>query len=555
MEEVKECDGDAKKEGLAFSISSVSDDSCDNAVRTLVSVQSTVVDKILAFAVQKFNSKNWKKIAEYVPDRTDVQCLHRWQKVLNPDLVKGPWTKEEDDLIVELVGKQGNKKWSEIAKSLPGRIGKQCRERWHNHLNPDINKSAWTKEEELALIKAHEIYGNKWAEIAKFLHGRTENSIKNHWNCSVKKRVDLYLARGSGLYNYQRKAASGNFEAANQSLGMTFSLDHKMDFKSSVDTCNLDLALGNANIKGNHLQPFTGGNCRFLREEDNDLMKPPFGTLFDKKEATACALNGEQWKCSANNAKMPGDSHHITTNQSFPDHFPTTWNIPFNVIGSDRRNSIPAHELVHPVNGNILPESCRRPQDNVCPVNCLGITERSEDAGTPQKLENINFSFLCYEHPRTEDLSNIFENGRFPSAVSYYTPPSHDDRGVLVSCSSPESILRSAARSFKSTPSIIRKRVLQSCRQTGTTNHSAGICTPEEKTDKSSNSLHLAQLYPCDKYDLNIGLLPNAKQLFLSPPKSQKLETSTATNKSIEKRLEHAFDAECDSTNLEQSQL
>ncbi|XP_040963925.1 transcription factor MYB3R-1 [Gossypium hirsutum] len=51
-------------------------------------------DNMLTIAVQKFNGKNWKKIAESVPHRTDVQCLHRWQKVLNPDLVKGPWTKE-----------------------------------------------------------------------------------------------------------------------------------------------------------------------------------------------------------------------------------------------------------------------------------------------------------------------------------------------------------------------------------------------------------------------------------------------------------------------------
>jgi myb proto-oncogene protein len=64
------------------------------------------------------------------------------------------------------------KKWSAIAKHLPGRTGKQCRERWHNHLNPAINKDAWSLEEELSLIRAHQIYGNKWAELAKFLPGR-----------------------------------------------------------------------------------------------------------------------------------------------------------------------------------------------------------------------------------------------------------------------------------------------------------------------------------------------------------------------------------------------
>lgn len=153
-------------------------------------------DDILSRAVQTYNGKNWKKIAECFPDRTDVQCLHRWQKVLNPELIKGPWSKEEDDIIIEMVQKYGPKKWSTIAQALPGRIGKQCRERWHNHLNPGINKDAWTQEEEITLIHAHRMYGNKWAELTKFLPGRTDNSIKNHWNSSVKKKIDSYMSAG-----------------------------------------------------------------------------------------------------------------------------------------------------------------------------------------------------------------------------------------------------------------------------------------------------------------------------------------------------------------------
>ncbi|EPS58458.1 hypothetical protein M569_16356, partial [Genlisea aurea] len=86
-------------------------------------------DKLLTELVQRYKGKNWKKVAACLPRRTDVQCLHRWQKVLNPDLNKSPWTKEEDDCIIKSVEKYGCRRWSAIAKVLPGRIGKQCRER------------------------------------------------------------------------------------------------------------------------------------------------------------------------------------------------------------------------------------------------------------------------------------------------------------------------------------------------------------------------------------------------------------------------------------------
>ena len=117
---------------------------------------------------------------------------------------KKMWTKEEDDALVDLVGKYGTNNWVIISENMENRTGKQCRERWLNKHNPGIKNTQWTEEEDRLIIEKQKILGNSWVKIAEFVKGRSSDAIKTRYSWLKTKAAQRQQFSNFGNFNPQQ---------------------------------------------------------------------------------------------------------------------------------------------------------------------------------------------------------------------------------------------------------------------------------------------------------------------------------------------------------------
>ncbi|KAM0013838.1 putative transcription factor MYB-HB-like family [Helianthus debilis subsp. tardiflorus] len=179
---------------------------------------------------------------------------------------KGLWSPEEDEKLMNYMITNGQGCWSDIARNAGlQRCGKSCRLRWINYLRPDLKRGAFSPQEEEVIIHLHSLLGNRWSQIAARLPGRTDNEIKNFWNSTVKKRLKKNTTSNSSSPNTSHDSSSsehrdimGGLMSVHDSsniMAMYMDATRRSLSSSSLQTMNINQLIEQLPLTNDHNGP------------------------------------------------------------------------------------------------------------------------------------------------------------------------------------------------------------------------------------------------------------------------------------------------------------
>ncbi|KFQ56874.1 snRNA-activating protein complex subunit 4, partial [Pelecanus crispus] len=182
----------------------------------------------------------YKKIAYYMEGRDSAQLIYRWTKSVDPSLKKGPWTPEEDAMLLAAVKKYGERDWYKIRTEVPGRSDAQCRDRYLKALHCDVKKGKWSLEEEEQLIELVQKHGlGHWSKIASELPHRTGSQCLSKWKLMIgskKKR-----SRATKRRHVQESSSSSESSSEDIELDLADSSEEETTSKEECVFPSIDL--------------------------------------------------------------------------------------------------------------------------------------------------------------------------------------------------------------------------------------------------------------------------------------------------------------------------
>ena len=355
---------------------------------------------------------------------------------------RAPWNKKEDDAIIELVNKYGTSNWTIIANEMAllykskHRNGKQCRERWHNHLDPIVNKENWTEEEENILFSKHLEYGNKWSDISKFLPGRTDNSIKNHFYSKLRKFIRKILKQ----INKENLLKNNGIDYSKYNSDKVYKLlkKYKVTYKNVTKDTILDLIISTEkNQKGkifgiNEDNKLINNSANLINNGMQNIQNITFNSIENNNTQN---LSERQSRNSSSNKKVGNkifynkkprakkikNSEDITTNN-------------INIINHNNKKIFQS-SIVPNIKTNLLDNINMNMSNNIVNINNINIMPNQANilingiANIPYKRKTKNVQIIQSDKMQYNNENNMNEINQIETGIKNSLNKSNEMRG------------------------------------------------------------------------------------------------------------------------------